>query len=277
MIQSAEITANDVAHHYDELDDFYRELWGTHLHHGLWISGKESKEEAVENLSRKVLSYLGNLKDMQLVDVGCGYGGTTRLATTMGASFVSGITLSPKQFLYAQKASEEYPVEFILGDWTQNQIPDHVFDGGFSIECFSHIKNKKRFFEEVKRTLKPGRRFAMTAWLAGENLSAMDKSLILEPICSEGRLPSLFTKNEVMELISSSDLQFIEHVDLSDKVWKTWLISVKEVMGLFKSPEGIRYFMNSQKKERKFALSVLRILAGYRKGCFRYGLFVMKT
>ena len=25
-----------VADHYDELDDFYREIWGEHVHHGLW-------------------------------------------------------------------------------------------------------------------------------------------------------------------------------------------------------------------------------------------------
>jgi tocopherol O-methyltransferase len=38
-----------VAAHYDELDDLYRALWGTHLHNGYWLSGSESPEQAVIN------------------------------------------------------------------------------------------------------------------------------------------------------------------------------------------------------------------------------------
>ena len=40
-----------VAAHYDELDRFYREVWGTHLHHGYWQNGDESTEEAILNLT----------------------------------------------------------------------------------------------------------------------------------------------------------------------------------------------------------------------------------
>jgi len=37
----------DVARHYDEVDPFYRELWGEHLHHGLWLTGDEGSEQRV--------------------------------------------------------------------------------------------------------------------------------------------------------------------------------------------------------------------------------------
>ncbi len=43
-----------VAAHYDDLDDLYRSLWGTSLHHGYWLTGKESPDEAVANLTRLV-------------------------------------------------------------------------------------------------------------------------------------------------------------------------------------------------------------------------------
>jgi hypothetical protein len=35
-----------VGGHYDELDAFYRYIWGEHLLHGLWTSGKETPEKA---------------------------------------------------------------------------------------------------------------------------------------------------------------------------------------------------------------------------------------
>ncbi len=39
-----------VATHYDELDSFYREIWGEHVHHGYWATGRESAGQAVEAL-----------------------------------------------------------------------------------------------------------------------------------------------------------------------------------------------------------------------------------
>ena len=33
---------------YDDLDLLYREIWGRSLHHGAWVTGYESIEEARE-------------------------------------------------------------------------------------------------------------------------------------------------------------------------------------------------------------------------------------
>ncbi len=276
MIQSTETTIDEISHHYDELDDFYRELWGVHLHHGLWESPFDSKEEAVINLSRKVLSHLGDISRKHLIDIGCGYGETSKLALLQGAGSVTGITLSQKQFHFARLHSDQLALNYVLGDWLKNNFADNTFDGAFSIECFSHIKDKKHFFEEIKRTLRPGGKFVMTAWLCDEDPSTFDKKLILGPICKEGRLPSLLSEKEVLVYIEESGLTFKEHIDLGSKVWRTWLISSRQLMKLL-NIRGVRYFLNNKNSERRFVLSVLRILAGYRKGCFKYGLFIMEN
>jgi tocopherol O-methyltransferase len=39
------ISPDAVALHYDELDHFYRDVWGDHVHHGLWLRGDEAREE----------------------------------------------------------------------------------------------------------------------------------------------------------------------------------------------------------------------------------------
>ena len=42
--------------HYDRLSPYYHSLWGEHLHHGYWIRGDETKEQAqvqlIEHLAR---------------------------------------------------------------------------------------------------------------------------------------------------------------------------------------------------------------------------------
>src|SRR5262245_49692842 len=39
-----------VAAHYDDLDRFYREIWGEHVHHGLWTSAPTTPAEAARCL-----------------------------------------------------------------------------------------------------------------------------------------------------------------------------------------------------------------------------------
>ena len=42
IASSQEIRPEAVASHYDELDRFYRDIWGEHVHHGLWLRGEET-------------------------------------------------------------------------------------------------------------------------------------------------------------------------------------------------------------------------------------------
>src|SRR5215203_2887251 len=74
-------TAADVAGHYDELDPFYREIWGDHVHHGYWVTGQETLQEAVEGLVDLVASRLALTPGERVCDVGCGYGATAELLT----------------------------------------------------------------------------------------------------------------------------------------------------------------------------------------------------
>ena len=98
--------AEQVGRHYDDLDTFYREIWGDHVHHGRWVSGKESTEEAVIALIDAVAAAANVGEGSRVIDVGCGYGGTSRyLASELGAE-VTGFTVSRAQHEYASGANE---------------------------------------------------------------------------------------------------------------------------------------------------------------------------
>ena len=70
------ISPAEVARHYDELDYFYREVWGTHVHHGYWQSEADFTpvEEATIHLLKEVTTGLQLQAGMQVLDIGCGYG-----------------------------------------------------------------------------------------------------------------------------------------------------------------------------------------------------------
>src|SRR5437870_5156999 len=99
---------HDVSNHYDNLDPFYREFWGEHLHHGLWISGKESSDQAVVQLLEHLVEKLNLKKGNQICDVGCGYGATSRMLVERWGAIVTGMTISKEQFLYANGLQRDF-------------------------------------------------------------------------------------------------------------------------------------------------------------------------
>jgi tocopherol O-methyltransferase len=86
-----------VAAHYDELDRFYREVWGEHVHHGYWATGRESAEQAAEALVDLVAARLGPVPGQRWCDIGCGYGATARLLAERHGLEVTGVTVSRVQ------------------------------------------------------------------------------------------------------------------------------------------------------------------------------------
>src|SRR5258705_9713571 len=103
IIPAKEQTSAAVAQHYDDLDPFYRELWGYHVHHGLWTTGLENPAQAVENLIACLARRLELDPGQHVCDVGCGYGATAQWLAEHHGVHVTGLTISAVQ---AQRASE---------------------------------------------------------------------------------------------------------------------------------------------------------------------------
>ncbi len=136
-----------IAAHYDDLDPFYRSVWGHHVHHGYWISGKESADEAVLNLTHLIAERAAIGSGARVCDVGCGYGATALvLARDYGAN-VTGITVSHRQFEIAQSiAHDTANARFLLGDALENELQAASFDSVIAIESSEHMPDKRKFF-----------------------------------------------------------------------------------------------------------------------------------
>ena len=106
----------DVAAHYDDLDDLYRSTWGTNIHRGYWITGRESADEAVSNLTRLVAERASIRPGDRVCDLGCGYGAKALVLNRDHGATVTGITISAKQYAYARRSNARNAnVNFILG------------------------------------------------------------------------------------------------------------------------------------------------------------------
>jgi tocopherol O-methyltransferase len=269
-----------VARHYDELDPFYRAVWGEHLHHGLWERGDETVEQAVEALVRRVADEGRIGPGSTVCDVGCGYGGTAQWLAERRGARVLGLTLSAVQAEVARARLAEAGVsgvEIRMGDWLANGLEAESFDVALALESTTHMPDRPRVFAELARVLRPGGRLVACIWLSAERPGALARRLLLEPICSEGRLEGLASASENRAWIEASGLTLERCEDLSAKVARTWSVCVGRVArALVRDPAYRRFLFDGAQGERIFARTLVRLWLAYRTGAMEYGLFVAR-
>jgi tocopherol O-methyltransferase len=267
-------TSAAVAEHYDELDPFYREVWGEHVHHGYWATGREPPEEAVEALIAHLAGKLSLQPGQRICDVGCGYGATAEWLATHHGVHVTGLTISGAQAQRAAERSARLPLlAFHRQDWLENTCEDNAFDGVIAIESSEHMPDKQRFFDEAYRTLRPGGRLAVYAWLARANPRPWEVRYLLEPICREGRLPGMGSLDDYWGWATKAGFIIDGFEDLSARVRRTWMICARRVAKkLVTHPRYRGFVLDARARNRVFALSLPRIWIAYATGSMRYGL-----
>ncbi|MDQ6625557.1 MAG: class I SAM-dependent methyltransferase [Verrucomicrobiota bacterium] len=272
MISSrTKIEGEAVASHYDELDHFYRDVWGDHVHHGLWLRGGETREEAVLQLANWVADRAGVAGGVRVCDIGCGYGATARVMAERGAA-VTGITISPAQCAIGQRAGQNPKI--VCGDWLRNEFASESFDAAIAIESSEHMPDLGAFFVQAARVLRRGGKLVVCAWLSAENPSRTAVRWLLEPICRAGRMPHLFTASEYETLAQRTGFQLEQAEDITRRVQPTWPAIVRRLIVKFATaPQYLRFLFKPHAQNRVFALTILRIWIAYRVGAMRYGIF----
>lgn len=272
IVPRSQPQSRDVSGHYDELDRVYREVWGEHVHHGYWRSGDERASEAVDALVDLVGERMEPEAGQHFCDIGCGYGATAeRLATSYDVE-VTGLTISQEQHARAEQRTGS--VRFLLRDWLHNDLAEQSFDGAYAIESTEHMSDKERCFAEAHRVTKPGGKLVICAWLASESARSWEIRHLLEPICREGQLPGMGTREEYVDFAECAGFELLSFEDISHQVRRTWDICLPRLMKRLATDSSYRKLVtSSETRNRSFALSLPRLMLAYRTGAMRYGLF----
>jgi tocopherol O-methyltransferase len=273
---ASQFDAAVVADHYDELDVFYRELWGEHVHHGLWVNGQESPEVAVRHLVDVVAKEAQIKPGDHVIDIGCGYGAAARqLAECYGAE-VTAITLSLAQHAYAQSVTPGTNPVYLIADWLTTDFPQS-FKGAIAIESSEHMSDRDEFFRRAYKVLEAGGRFVVCAWLSGEAPSSMEITWLLRPICDESRIPYLPTLDELVASARAAGFEVVNSQDCTRAVRRTWGIIFRRLIGSLLTDSRYRAFLRDpRRRNRIFALTVVRLCLAYRVGAMRYGIVTLQ-
>jgi tocopherol O-methyltransferase len=269
---------------YDRSSQLWEDIWGEHMHHGYYgRSGnyKITRRQAQIDLIEELLIYAQVDEANNILDLGCGIGGSTLYLVQKFNANATGITLSSVQVSRARERAKQANLSekalFFRANALEIPCEDNTFDLVWSLESGEHMPDKTKFLEECYRVLKPEGKLIMATWchrptnfLAGELTD--DEKKHLEKIYRVYCLPYLISLPEYQKIARNCGFKDIKVDDRSMAVAPFWHEVIKSAL----APKAIIGLLKAGWPTIKAALSMGLMSKGYQRGLIRFGLVYAK-
>ncbi|VVA35565.1 PREDICTED: tocopherol [Prunus dulcis] len=282
-----------IAELYDESSGLWEDIWGDHMHHGFYDPNADVSVSAPDHRAAQirmideVLRFAGISEEAPIrgpknvVDVGCGIGGSSRyLAGRYGVN-CKGITLSPVQAERANALADAQGLankaSFQVADALDQPFPDGQFDLVWSMESGEHMPDKAKFVNELVRVAAPGATIILVTW-CHRDLGASEKALkpeekrLLDKICNAFYLPAWCSTADYVQLLQSLSLQDIKAEDWSPYVAPFWPAVIRSAL----TWKGFTSLLRSGTKTIKGALAMPLMIQGFKKDLIKYSVITCR-
>lgn len=183
----------EVAPYFDDLldrlesgDPVSEAAFGRHVHWGYWPApaladgSPADYAAAAERLCRLLCDAADIRNGMNVLDVGCGFGGTiASLNERFAALKMVGVNIDPRQLARARakvapRAGND--VRFVEGDACNLAFAEATFDRILAVECIFHFDSRVDFLRGAAKVLKPGGRLTLSDFVpAGATLAQLQQ------------------------------------------------------------------------------------------------------
>ncbi len=162
---SPEASYGQIQHHYDISNDLYRLFLDEGMNYScaFFEMPAQSLRDAQLNKIKTSIERLDVSEGMKVLDIGCGWGETTRSLAQDKNAEVTGVTLSKQQFKLGQEKANQMDSKnkpsYYLQDYREHALThQNYYDRIISIGMFEHVgdKNFGQYFKTVHDQLKPG-------------------------------------------------------------------------------------------------------------------------
>lgn len=269
---------------YDASSELWEQVWGEHMHHGYYgTTGEERKDrrQAQIDLIEELLAWADIQSAKQILDVGCGIGGSSLYLAEKFNANATGITLSPVQAERATQRSRSAGLadrtQFLVADALEMPFPDHSFDLVWSLESGEHMPDKQQFMQECYRVLKPNGILIMATWChrpiaPPEPPLSADEQAHLEKIYQVYCLPYVISLPEYETIAQTLEFQAIWTTDWSAAVAPFWKVVIDSAF----TPAALLGLLRSGWTTIQAALSLRLMSRGYERGLVRFGVLTGK-
>lgn len=274
-----------IAEFYDDSSSLWENIWGDHMHHGFYdpnpdVSLSDHRSAQIRMIDEALrFSSLSEAKNV--VDVGCGIGGSSRYIAAKFDAKCQGITLSPVQAQRANALASSQGlsplVSFQVADALEQPFPDGQFDLVWSMESGEHMPDKQKFVSELARVAAPGGTIIIVTWChrdlrPGEDSLQPWEQALLNKICNAFYLPAWCSTTDYVSLLESLSLQDIKAADWSQYVAPFWPAVIRSAL----TWKGLTSLLRTGWKTIRGALAMPLMIQGYQKGLIKFAIITCR-
>jgi cyclopropane fatty-acyl-phospholipid synthase-like methyltransferase len=233
------MSTDAVIEYYDQCHVDYKILWRSHrnlcIHFGYFDDEHDDHHSAVPNMNRVLAERAAITASDEVLDAGCGVGGSSMwLAENKGAT-ACGINIQPLHLELARAEAArrglEDLVRFEERNYCDSGLPDGSFDVVWALESVCHCEDKLAFINEAYRVLRPGGRLMVADFFQFERELESAQEQRMRRWLDGWALPNLAHVDDFADGLRSAGFEAIEQDDItanvmrsSRRIWKASLI-----------------------------------------------------
>ena len=207
--------------------------------------------------TQEIIDLLAATPQMHVFDAGCGLGGPARRIAAASGCRVSGIDLTDDYCIAGNEISAwlglASQVKLSVGNVTaMPKLQDRTFDAAYTIHVGMNIADKKEFYSEIKRIMKPGSTFLIYDVFT-KDYRPLEYPL---PWALDPNSSFLITIHELQALLSVYGFRITQTIEQTDAA-RTFLQNTPRNT----SPVGLS-LLTGQRSREKFANLFKNLSAG---------------
>ncbi|MGF1511259.1 MAG: SAM-dependent methyltransferase [Myxococcota bacterium] len=262
-----------IARFYDRLSPHFRRLWGPHLHDGLFDANTRTREEAQEKLVAFLAEHSGIERGSSVLDIGCGMGATSVWLAEHLSCEATGITLSRVQVEMADRLARERGVQadFRLMDAEATPVSIlGVFDAIWMVGVLGHFDRQLDFLRRCHALVRPGGRFVLADWTAGDPISTADRTEIIEPLLDGMLMAELLPRSAYEAVLVRHGWRLVSQHDLTEATRRTW----EEGVRIVDAPSLLQLALNLGPDAVGLLTSIRLMKQAMARGLVRYSAVI---
>ncbi len=217
----------DIIKYYKDVHHDYIHVWSNRdnlaMHYGYWDSDKPyNHHQALLNTNQKLYETAKIQSSENILDAGCGIGGSTIWIAENYGNKITGITLSEKQVNFAKKEAKRRKVEdlthFEIGNFCDTTFASESFDVVWCLESSCHALNKRDFISEASRLLRKGGRLALCDYFLFQRQFNEKQWQTLLSMLHGWSMPNFAHHQEFRELLEQEGFEDIQMIDITPQI-----------------------------------------------------------
>jgi sarcosine/dimethylglycine N-methyltransferase len=224
-----------------DADRFYATIWGGEdIHVGIYEHADESILTASQRTVQRMAQTLGSISpQMNVVDVGAGYGGAGRYLAKAYGCHVECLNLSETQNQRNRDLNEAQGLSHLVSvtDGSFEELPyeESQFDVAWSQDAFLHSGDRRRVFEEIRRVLKRNGRLIFTDPMQSDDCPEG----VLQPVLDRIHLDTLGSYAFYRKVAKDLGFVEVETIDLSEHLVNHYSRVRRELQSRYHEMTGV--------------------------------------